>query len=66
MYTVFGDFAAKTIGWAQSPFQMEPALSSVGVGVTAGQSGAGGRDVIFGWGVPSGTFARWWRTTTTP
>jgi hypothetical protein len=35
MHSVFGDFAAKTIGWAQSPFQLELALSSLGVGVMA-------------------------------
>lgn len=35
MHSVFGDFAAKTIGWAQSPFQFELALSSLGFGVMA-------------------------------
>ncbi|MCU1407208.1 MAG: hypothetical protein JWQ43_3511 [Glaciihabitans sp.] len=35
MHSVFGDFAAKTIGWAQSPFQLELAFSSLGVGVMA-------------------------------
>jgi hypothetical protein len=33
MHSVFGDFAAKSIGWAQSPFQLELALSSLGIGV---------------------------------
>lgn len=35
MHSVFGDFAAKTIGWAQSPFQLELAFSSLGVAVMA-------------------------------
>ena len=35
MHSVFGDYAAKTIGWAQSPFQLELALASLGVGVMA-------------------------------
>ena len=35
MHSVFGDFAAKSIGWAQSPFQLELALSSLGIGVMA-------------------------------
>lgn len=35
MHSVFGDYAAKTIGWAQSPFQFELALSSLGFGVMA-------------------------------
>lgn len=35
MHSVFGDYAAKTIGWAQSPFQLELAFMSLGVGVTA-------------------------------
>lgn len=30
MHSVFGDYAAKTIGWAQSPFQLELAFSSLG------------------------------------
>jgi hypothetical protein len=35
MHSIFGDYAAKTIGWAQSPFQLELAFSSLGVGVMA-------------------------------
>lgn len=35
MHSVFGDFAAKTIGWAQSPFQLELAFSSLGIAVMA-------------------------------
>jgi len=35
MHSVFGDHAAKTIGWAQSPFQLELAFTSLGVGVMA-------------------------------
>ena len=35
MHSVFGDFAASTIGWAQSPFQLELAFSSLGVAVMA-------------------------------
>ena len=31
MHSVFGDFAASTIGWAQSPFQLELAFSRPGV-----------------------------------
>ena len=31
MHSVFGDFAAKTIGWAQSPFQLELAFASLGI-----------------------------------
>ncbi|WP_440708964.1 DUF6790 family protein [Herbiconiux sp. YIM B11900] len=30
MHSVFGDYVAKTIGWAQSPFQLELAFSSLG------------------------------------
>jgi hypothetical protein len=65
MHSVFGDFAAKTIGWAQSPFQMELALSSLGVGVMAfllysERSAFRGKvalviaTVIFGWGAALG------------
>jgi len=35
MHSVFGDFAAATIGWAQSPFQLELAFSSLGIAVMA-------------------------------
>ena len=35
MHSVFGDYAAKTIGWAQSPFQLELAFSSLGMAVIA-------------------------------
>lgn len=35
MHSVFGDFAAQSIGWAQSPFQLELAFSSLGVAVIA-------------------------------
>src|SRR6478609_4883103 len=35
MHSVFGDFAASTIGWAQSPFQLELAFSSLGIAVMA-------------------------------
>lgn len=35
MHSVFGEYAAQTIGWAQSPFQFELALSSLGFGVIA-------------------------------
>ena len=35
MHSVFGDFAAASIGWAQSPFQLELAFSSLGVAVMA-------------------------------
>ena len=35
MHSVFGDYAAKTIGWAQSPFQLELALASLGFAVIA-------------------------------
>ena len=65
MHSVFGDFAAKTIGWAQSPFQMELALSSLGVGVMAfllysprrafrGKVALVIATVIFGWGAALG------------
>jgi hypothetical protein len=65
MHSVFGDYAAKTIGWAQSPFQMELALSSLGVGVMAfmlysERSAFRGKvalviaTVIFGWGAALG------------
>ncbi|MGN6198846.1 DUF6790 family protein [Humibacter sp.] len=30
MHSVFGDFTAKIIGWAQSPFQLEVAFASLG------------------------------------
>jgi MFS family permease len=35
MHSVFGDFAAKSIGWQQSPFQLELAFSSLGFAVIA-------------------------------
>ena len=35
MHSVFGDYAAATIGWAQSPFQLELAMCSLGIGVMA-------------------------------
>ncbi|MCS5497427.1 hypothetical protein NY547_09280 [Cnuibacter physcomitrellae] len=35
MHSVFGDYAAKTIGWAQSPFQLELALASLGFAIIA-------------------------------
>src|SRR6201996_7427127 len=35
MHSFFGDYAAKTIGWAQSPFQLELAFASLGLGVAA-------------------------------
>ena len=35
MHSFFGDFAAKSIGWAQSPFQLELAFSSLGIAVIA-------------------------------
>ena len=35
MHSVLGDYAAKTIGWAQSPFQLELALASLAFGVLA-------------------------------
>jgi hypothetical protein len=35
MHSFFGDYAAKTIGWAQSPFQLELAFCSLGIGVAA-------------------------------
>ena len=35
MHSVFGDFAARSIGWAQSPFQLELAFRSLGVAVMA-------------------------------
>jgi hypothetical protein len=65
MHSVFGDFAAKTIGWAQSPFQLELALSSLGFGVMAfllysERSAFRGKvalviaTVIFGWGAALG------------
>ncbi len=65
MHSVFGDFAAKSIGWAQSPFQLELALSSLGVGVMGfilaskdsafrGKVGLVVATVIFGWGAAAG------------
>ncbi|MBR8741005.1 DUF6790 family protein [Nocardiopsis sp. MG754419] len=35
MHSFFGDFAARTIGWAQSPFQLELAFASLGFAVIA-------------------------------
>ena len=35
MHSVFGDYAASSIGWAQSPFQLELAMCSLGIGVMA-------------------------------
>ncbi|MCF7553652.1 DUF6790 family protein [Pseudonocardia sp. WMMC193] len=65
MHSVFGDYAAKTIGWAQSPFQLELALSSLGIGVAAfilasprstfrGKVALVVATVIFGWGAAAG------------
>jgi hypothetical protein len=65
MHSVFGDYAAKTIGWAQSPFQLELALSSLGIGVAAfilasprsafrGKVALVVATVIFGWGAALG------------
>jgi hypothetical protein len=65
MHSVFGDFAARSIGWAQSPFQLELALMSLGVGVMAiivhgGRSQLRAKaavviaSVIFGWGAAAG------------
>ena len=65
MHSVFGDFAARTIGWAQSPFQMELALSSLGVGVMgfilhSARSPFRGKvalvvaTAVFGWGAALG------------
>ncbi|GAA1854077.1 hypothetical protein GCM10009836_37690 [Pseudonocardia ailaonensis] len=65
MHSVFGDYAAKSIGWAQSPFQLELALSSLGVGVMAfilssrnsafrGKAAVVVATVIFGWGAALG------------
>jgi hypothetical protein len=33
MHSFFGDFTAQTIGWPQSPFQLELAFASLGIGV---------------------------------
>jgi hypothetical protein len=65
MHSVFGDFAAKSIGWAQSPFQLELALSSLGIGVMAfllysdrnpfrSKAALVIATVIFGWGAALG------------
>jgi hypothetical protein len=65
MHSIFGDYAAKTIGWAQSPFQLELALCSLGIGVMAfllysDRSAFRGKValiiaiVIFGWGAALG------------
>jgi hypothetical protein len=35
MHSFFGDYAAKTIGWAQSPLQLELAFASLGLGIAA-------------------------------
>jgi hypothetical protein len=35
VHSVFGDFSAKVIGWAQSPFQLEVAFASLGVALVA-------------------------------
>lgn len=32
-HSFLGDFTAKQIGWAQSPFQLEVALASLGIGI---------------------------------
>jgi hypothetical protein len=65
MHSVFGDFAAKSIGWAQSPFQLELALSSLGIGVMGfllysdrnpfrAKAALVIATVIFGWGAALG------------
>ena len=46
MHSVFGDYAAATIGWAQSPFQLELAMSSLGIGVMAFILGRRGAPLI--------------------
>jgi len=33
MHTVFADFTAKFIGWANSPFQLEVGFASLGIGI---------------------------------
>lgn len=35
MHSVFGDFTAEVIGWAQSPFQLEVAFASLGFAAVA-------------------------------
>lgn len=35
MHSVFGDYVASTIGWSQSPFQLELALASLSIGIIA-------------------------------
>ena len=65
MHSVFGDYAAKTIGWAQSPFQLELAISSLAFGVMAiilskknsafrGKVAVVVAQAIFGFGAASG------------
>jgi hypothetical protein len=65
MHSVFGDYAARTIGWAQSPFQLELAFSSLGFAVICflvygrraqlrGKVGVIVAAVIFGFGAAAG------------
>ncbi|MEF2976253.1 DUF6790 family protein [Subtercola sp. YIM 133946] len=65
MHSVFGDYAAKTIGWAQSPFQLELAFSSLGFALICflvysrkaqfrAKVGAVAAAVIFGFGAAGG------------
>ena len=65
MHSYFGDYAAKTIGWAQSPFQLELAFASLGLGVAAilvhakrpgltGKLGVVLMSAIFGYGAAGG------------
>ena len=65
MHSFFGDYAAKTIGWAQSPFQLELAFASLGLGVAAilvhgqrpdltGKLGVVLMSAIFGYGAAGG------------
>lgn len=65
MHSVFGDYAAKTIGWAQSPFQLELAFSSLGFALVCflvysrkaqlrAKVGVVAAAVIFGFGAAGG------------
>jgi hypothetical protein len=47
MHSVFGDFTAKTIGWAQSPFQLELAFASLGIGVVGFMAFTRNADPLF-------------------
>jgi len=46
VHSVFGDFSAEVIGWAQSPFQLEVAFASLGFALVGYLAFPRGRDLL--------------------